>query len=177
MKPASHKSFWENQLVATIVTILSAILFFYSWSEFTKAGNSPSETSRRLATTPEALPDTIASSGRHSHFGSARLGILKLGCVDPAFNALDTTAEAVRLSGRLCGKEAAGIVREVRVVHAGRKAALVGLYEPHDRLVSTEFFPLDAGENIVELELKFKNGKTLKTNFRITRRSRDTASK
>ena len=165
----------QNPLLALIITFLSVTLFAIAWTQSFR----PEATADLTTLAPPPIERSISSQQEATaigRFGSAHLGIIKLGCLDPTYGSLDTNADVVRLSGRLCGK-ARVLVREARARHVGRNTALVGLFDPHDKLISTEFFPLDPGENVVELELVLPTGKTIKTVLRIAKRERALASK
>lgn len=178
MMGSKPQSFAQNPIVALSVVILSVIYFAYSFAQFRKA---PSQAGSRA---PLPAPASIGNADASyeppralGRFGTAKVAILDLGCIENANDILETEADAVRLTGRVCSRKRNGGTRAVHAHYETKNVALVGFYDSYARVLATEYFPVSEGRNLVHVELEYGKGKPMGADILVQKRAPGSAKR
>ena len=169
------KSFVQNRVLAFIVLFLS--VSFFALSLHASLGIRQASHSASKIPPPNPAPEqgrilaSVEFEGPRSSskFGTAKVEKIKLGCLDSEFSGteIDSEADFVRLSGRICQVSKAGKVNRVDAKIAERNTPLMGFYQNHSEIFSTDFFPLESGVNTIEVSISMANGETRQARLRL----------
>jgi hypothetical protein len=170
----------QNQALALFVVISSGIFFTFSLHAIlSQSKKRAPETATALQPSPSPMGRSNASTGEpsrpqetHSRFGTQRVEQIKIGCIDANTRneEIDSSADMVRLSGRICAPGRANMVSKVEASLTEKNMFLVGFYQDHSAIFSTDFFSLEPGVNTIHLRVSLKNGEKRETQLRLVKK-------
>lgn len=157
--PAVVRKFRTNPVEMAVFSVVTLIFansvynLFYDQQNFRPAALTP------MAANP-------ISEGRAPASVTQAFASVEVTCGD-AMNSQKTAASKVRLSGALCGVmpgDTGKLVKTVVVNNANQVNATV-FTDPNSAKFSTDYIPLNSGQNSIHLEFSYRDGTTYRQNL------------
>lgn len=84
--------------------------------------------------------------------------------------SFETAATKVRITGAFCGQPPKAEAGEFKISNTTSRFTATVLSDPQAKTFSTDFIPLEAGANKVQMDFAYKNGKSFPVDLTITRK-------
>ncbi len=150
-------------VIVSIICIRSIYSLFYDPQSFRAAALTPASNS----------PITDGMSRSPAGFASPSFLNLDIKCEAPSNK--ETTATKVRLTGNLCGiatsdsKDSSNQMLKAAILNQANKFNATVFTDFNAGKFSTDYIPLNSGENPIKVEFSFRNGKVFTQEFNVVR--------